>query len=323
MMDVFLLIAGIAILIAGAEIFVNSSVNVAVKMKIPTVVIALTIIAIGTSAPETVVSLTASAKGHSDLSMSNIIGSNSFNLLFIIGVCALIKPIKVKMEEMGIEAWLLVGSTVAFFLIMLATSFLTGGSVPRVVGIIMVLIFVVYLSLLIRHALQGQRSHEHVTHRTSVEVPHEKTKPLWLSIGGVILGLGIIIFGGELTVGHAEIIAERFGVPPRIIGLTIIGAGTSLPELIICIIACKKRESGMALGTVIGTNIYNHLFILGAAGTIDPLAVNRSQLFDMGALTLGNILVLAFILTRKKITRLEGATMLALYLGYMAYILLS
>jgi len=318
-MDIFLLIAGIAILIAGAEIFVNSSVNVAVKLKIPTVVIALTIIAIGTSAPETVISINASVKGHSDLSLSNIIGSNFFNLLFIIGVCAVIKPIKVKLKEMGPEAWLMASSTVVLFLVMLVTSFWIGGNVSRIVGILMVLTFSIYLALLLRHALQGQRSHEHITHRTSVEVPHEKTKPVWLSITGVVLGLGLILLGGELTVSHAEIIAEQYDVPHRIIGLTIIGAGTSLPELIICIIACKKRDSGMALGTVIGTNIYNLLFILGVAGTIDPLVVNINQMFDMGALTVGNIMVMVFILVRKKITRVEGALMIAFYLGYITY----
>jgi len=322
-MNILLLVAGIAILIAGAEIFVNSSVNVAIKLKIPTVVIALTIIAIGTSAPETIISITASARGHSDLSLSNIIGSNYFNLLFIIGICALIKPIKVKMDEMGAEAWLMVGSTVVFFLVMFATFFRIGGNIPRVVGVVMVLTFIIYLSLLLRHALQGQRSHEHVTHRTSVEVPHGEAKPLWLTLIGVVFGLGLILLGGELTVSHAERIAEEFNVPSRIIGLTIIGAGTSLPELIICIIACKKRESGMALGTVIGTNIYNFLFILGAAGSIDPLVVSRSHLFDLGALTVGNVLVMIFILTRKKITRVEGALMVALYLGYMAYILIT
>jgi len=322
-MDILLLIAGIAILIVGAEVFVNSSVNVAKKMKIPTVVIALTIIAIGTSAPETVISITASARGHSDLSLSNIIGTNYFNLLFIIGVCALIKPIKVKIKEMGPEAWLMVGSTVLFFIVMLATSFFASGSISRAVGIIMVIAFLVYLSLLLRHALQGQRTHEHVTHRTSVEVPHEEAKPVWLAILGVIFGLGLIIFGGELTVSHAEIIAEQYNVPHRIIGLTIIGAGTSLPELVICVIACKKRESGMALGTVVGTNIYNLLFILGVAGTVDPILVNREQLFDMGALTLGNILVMAFILTRKNINRVEGALMVALYLGYLTYVIMT
>jgi len=322
-MDILILIAGIAILIAGAEIFVNSSVTVAKKLNIPTVVIALTIIAIGTSAPETVISITASARGHSDLSLSNIIGSNFFNLMFIIGVCAMIKPINVKIKEMGPEAWLMVGSTVLLFIVMLATSFFTSGSVSRIVGIVMTLTFIVYLALLLRHALQGQRSHEHITHRTSVEAPHEEAKPIWLAILGVIFGLGLIIFGGELTVGHAEIIAEQYNVPHRIIGLTIIGAGTSLPELVICIIACKKRESGMALGTVIGTNIYNLLFILGLAGTIDPLIVNNSQLYDMGALTVGNVMVMIFILTRKKINRVEGAIMAALYLGYLAYAILA
>jgi len=322
-MEILILIAGIGILIAGAEIFVNSSVNVAVKLKIPTVVIALTIVAIGTSAPETIISITASAKEHSELSMSNIIGSNYFNLLFIVGVCALIKPIKVKMKEMGAEAWLMVGSTVVLFVAMLGVSFWVSRGVSRIVGILMVLTFIVYLFLVLRHALQGQRSHEHVTHRTSVETPHHEAKPLWLSIIGVVFGLGIILFGGELTVSHAELIAEHYSVPPRIIGLTIIGAGTSLPELIICIIACKKRDSGMALGTVIGTNIYNLLFILGVAGTIDPLLPDRSLMFDLGALTVGNIMFLVFILTRKKITRIEGASMIVLYLGYMAYILLS
>ena len=318
-MDIVILIAGIAILIAGAEIFVNSSVNVAVKLKIPTVVIALTIIAIGTSAPETIISISSSVKSHSELSMSNIIGSNFFNLLFIIGICAIIKPIKVKLGEMGAEAWLMVGSTVVLFLVMLAATFWLGDKTPRIVGILMVLTFIVYLALILRHALKGNRSHEHVTHRTSVEVPHHEAKPLWLSIIGVVFGLGVILFGGELTVSHSEIIAEQYGVPARIIGLTIIGAGTSLPELIICIIACKKRESGMALGTVIGTNIYNLLFILGVAGTIDPLIVSRSQMFDMGALTIGNIAVMIFILTRKKITRIEGACMAAFYLGYIIY----
>jgi cation:H+ antiporter len=319
-MNILILVAGIAMLIAGAEVFVNSSVGVAKRLKIPTVVIALTIIAIGTSAPETVISITASARGHSDLSMSNIIGSNYFNLLFIIGVCALIKPIHVKLKEMGPEAWLMAGSTMALFMVILVTSVWFGEQIPRVVGIIMVVAFIVYLALLIRHALQGQRSHEHVTHRTSVEAPHEEAKPIWVAIIGVVFGLGIILWGGELTVSRAEMIAEQFDVPSRIIGLTIIGAGTSLPELIIALIACKKRESGMALGTVIGTNIYNFLFILGVAGTIDPLLTSRSQIVDLGALTVGNIMVMIFILTRKRITRIEGASMLALYFGYMAFI---
>ena len=322
MIDILLLVAGIAILIAGAEIFVNSSVNVAIKLKIPTVVIALTIIAIGTSAPETVISVNASLKGNSDLSLSNIIGANFFNLLFIIGVCALIKPIKVKLKEMGPEAWLMVISTTVLFLIMLATSIWIDGDVPRVVAILMVLTFCVYLGLIIRHALQGQRSHEHITHRTSVETPHHEAKPLWLAIIGVIVGLGLILFGGELTVSHAELIAEQFDVPHRIIGLTIIGAGTSLPELIICIIACKKRESGMALGTVVGTNIYNLLFILGLAGTIDPIVVNTNQMFDMGALTVGTIISMIFIMTRKTISRVEGGIMVAMYLGYIVYAIL-
>ena len=319
-MNILLLIAGIAMLVIGAEIFVNSSVNVAKKLKVPTVVIALTIIAIGTSAPETVISITASSRGHSDLSMSNIIGSNFFNLLFIIGLCALIKPIHVKLKEVGTEAWLMAGSTIALFAILLATAIWIGERTFRIVGIVMAVTFIVYLTLLIRHALKTQRSHEHITHRPSVEIPHEEAKPLWLAIIGVVLGLGIILCGGELTVSNAENIALRFNVPSRIIGLTIIGAGTSLPELIISLIACKKRESGIALGTVIGTNIYNLLFIMGFAGTIDPLLATRNQMFDLGALTVGNILFMIIILTRKKITMLGGLSMLALYFGYMLHL---
>ena len=320
-MNIVILIAGIALLIAGAEIFVDSSVNIAKKLKIPTVVIALTIIGIGTSAPETIISVTASLQGSGDLSMSNITGANYFNLLFIIGLCALIRPIDVKMKEMGAESWLMVSSTVIFFLIMLVTPIFIGDRIPRIVGVVMVLTFIVYLTLLIRHALRGNRSHEHITHRTSVEIPHEKTKPLWFAIAGVAVGLGIILWGGDLTVSRAEMIAEQFNIPSRVIGLTIIGAGTSLPELIITLIACKKREAGMALGAIVGANIYNFLFILGIAGTIDPLLTTRSQLIDFGTLTAANILFLIFILTRKRISRMEGAVMLALYFGYMAYII--
>ena len=324
-MNILLLIAGIAILIAGAELFVNSSVNIAKKLNIPTVVIALTIIAIGTSAPETVISTTAAIKGHCNLSMSNIIGSNYFNLLFIVGFCALVRPIDIKFKEMGSEAWLMVGSTAALLAAMIVSRLWIGDGaiIPRAVGVVMVVTFIVYLSLLIRHAMQGRISHEHVTHRTTVIVPPEKTKPLWLAIIGVVFGLGVILWGGELTVDHAEIIATSYGVDPRIIGLTIIGAGTSLPEFTISLIASIKRETGIVMGTIVGTNIYNLLFILGLSGTIDPLLTTNTQMFDLGALTAGNIMVLIFILARKKITRIEGTAMLALYFGYLGYVFYS
>lgn len=320
-MDILLLVAGIAILIVGAEIFVNSSVHIAKKLKVPTVIIAMTIIGIGTSAPETVISITASLQGSSDLSMSNIIGSNYFNLLFIIGLCALFRPIKVKLREVGPESWLMVGSTAALFIAMVASRELLdpGDRMSPIVGIVMVVTFIVYLTLLLRHAKEGHRTHHHVTHRKTIEIPEEETQPLWRGILGVAFGLGVILFGGELTVSSAEAIAEQFNVPSRIIGLTIIGAGTSLPELTISLMACIRRESGIALGTIVGTNIYNLLFILGVAGTIDPLLTDSNQMLDLGVLTIGNIMFLIFMLTRKRITRIEGSIMLALYCGYIGY----
>jgi len=324
-MDILILIAGIAMLIVGAEIFVNSSVSIAKKMGIPTVVIALTVIAIGTSAPETVISINASVKGHCELSMSNIIGSNFFNLMFIVGICALIWQMDVKLKEVGTESWLMVGSNVLLFLVMIASLLWVGSGdrVPRIVGVVMVVTFIVYLSLLLRHVMQSLHSQEHVLHRTPINITQEETKPLWLVVIGVIFGLAIILWGGEITVDHAGLIAKNYGVSPRIIGLTIIGAGTSLPELIISATACMKRQSGIALGTIVGTNIYNLLFILGVAGTIDPLLTVKSQMFDMAALSFGNMIFLIFILAGKRLNRLEGAIMLTIYFGYLTYMFLS
>ena len=322
-MSIILLVTGIIMLVVGAEVFVNSSVNVAKKLKISTVVIALTIIAIGTSAPETVISLTASAHKHSELSMSNIIGSNFFNLLFIIGLCALIRPINVVYKEVGPEAWLMVCTTTALFLVMLGTFFWFGAAVPREVGAGMVVIFFIYLWLLIRHSLRINRATHNITNRTTVDLPQEKVKPLWLSSIGVIFGLLVILYGGELTVLNAAKIANDFGITQRIIGLTIIGAGTSLPELLICLLACKRRESGIALGTIVGTNIYNLNFILGASAIIDPLEVDRNQMHDVAMLAFGHLMVLIFIMIGKKLTRLEGFIMLALYLSYLGYSIIN
>ena len=308
--QILILLLGFALLIGGANVFVNGSVAIAHKLKIPTVIVGLTIVAFGTSAPEAVITVTASLRGSNGLAIGNIVGSNIFNLIFIIGLCAVIKPIPVKLKEVVKDFWL----SIAGAAILLVLLIVGGASIPLLGSLLMLVIFFVYLGLVIRRAIKESSSTEEVS---------TARKPIVYYILLSIAGGALIIYGGHLTVESATEIAIGLGVSDRIIGLTVVAIGTSAPELVTSLVACKKGENEFALGNIIGSNIFNILFILGLAGLISPLEIVGGLVIDTGFLLATSMLALLFVYTRKELSRGEGVVMVALYLGFIIYTLLS
>ncbi|MFV0502510.1 MAG: calcium/sodium antiporter [Lachnospirales bacterium] len=323
------LIIGFILLIKGADFFVEGSASVAKKFNIPDLIIGLTIVSLGTSAPEIAVSTTASIGGANDVAISNIIGSNMFNLLIVIGVCAVYKPIKVKTELLKKE---LPFSLLATFvlLVMLADVYMNAGiptvnnlvAIPvniisRNEGLILLSFCVIFVYSLIRSTLE--LTSKGVVEEDGIEV---KERKLSISVVFIIAGCIAIIVGGNIVVDSAVMIAKDFGLSETLIGLTIVAMGTSLPELVTSIASAKKGSSDMAIGNVVGSNIFNILLTLGICSTISPIAVHAVSIYDAIILTVLSCLVFVFALTRKKVSRTEGAILICIYIVYTVYIIM-
>lgn len=317
------LIGGFVLLVKGADVFVDGSSGIARFFKIPSLVIGLTIVAFGTSAPEAAVSITASITGQTGIAVGNISGSNIFNILVVLGICAMIKPISVQRSIMNRDYLLMLIACVAFFVVS-ADIWLGSGTnmVSRGDGIILALFFCIFMYMTIRSALKGRNKPT-----TLPDVPHEAPKekkaepPVKLpkSIIMAILGLAGVVIGGQLVVNGASDIAKSFGASETLIGVTVVAIGTSLPELVTSIMAARKGENDIAVGNVIGSNIFNILFIISAASIINPLTLDMESLIDMIIMFAVTVMVYLFAVTKKKITRVEGGIMTAMYVAYTAY----
>ena len=300
-----LLILGFVLLVKGADLFVDGSSSVAKIFKIPSVIIGLTIVSIGTSLPEAAVSVTASLGGSYDLSIANVIGSNIFNSLVVIGASALICPFVIDRMIMKRDFPICTGLTILLAIL------LRDNTLSRVEAIVLLVLFISYIILLVMSAIKNKQAEEDV-----------KTLPVWKSILFIILGAAGIIAGGQFTVNAAKFFAASFGMSEMLIGLTVVAVGTSLPELVTSIVAAKKGESAIALGNVVGSNIFNILFILGLSGTVHPLGCEPSALIDTCILIGVCALIGLVCITGKKVNRTEGAICVVLYIVYVAYTVL-
>ncbi|MCL1925168.1 MAG: calcium/sodium antiporter [Defluviitaleaceae bacterium] len=311
-LQIILMIVGLVLLIKGSDLFVEASSNIAKKLKVPPILIGLTIVAFGTAAPEIVISISSARSGLSGLAMGNLIGSNVFNLIFILGVCSLIGPFVVDFKKIYKEFLFSVFAAIAV-LTMLIFSY---DYITRLASGVLLVVFAIYMFMIIKQNLKTKE--EEVETEAS-----KKLKPVWLSLLLILVGLGMILFGADLVVDSAVFIAETFGISDRVIGLTIIAAGTSLPELSISIFAFKKGRGDLALGNIIGSNVFNILFILGLTGVITPLAVDPALIIDSAVLLIGSLITLLFLYTGKKMIRFEGIALLAIYFGYMIHMALN
>lgn len=308
LINVLLLILGFALLIKGADIFVDGASSMALNFKVSKILIGLTIVAFGTSAPEFAVSMKALSSGSTDMVLGNVVGSCILNILLIIGVAAVIKPIKIKDSTIKKELPLTMLISIILAVVMLDTK-LNNSNVNQITrsdALVILLFFSVFVYYLVTLAVQKKEREK--------EDPKYK---LWLSLVFVAVGLAGIIFGSDLVVDNASAIAKTLGISERIIALTIIALGTSLPELITTIVSSKKGEQDLIIGNVIGSNIFNICVVLGIPvaiyGTITP---SSFQAIDVVAFVGSSILLFVIAESKKTITRLEGALMLVLFVAY-------
>lgn len=300
-----LLLIGFVLLIKGADLFVDGSSSIAGILKVPSVIIGLTIVAMGTSAPEAAVSINAGLAGNSDISLGNIVGSNIFNLLVVIGACAVIFPAKSDEDILKRDLWWNIGVSV----LLLITIF--DGNLSRIEGLIFLAVFVFYLGLMVCSALKNR-----------MECTPMDVLPLWKSLLFVAGGLAAVVFGGDMVVDNASLIAKTWGMSDTLVGLTIVAVGTSLPELVTSITASKKGDSGIALGNAVGSCLFNILFILGIASTLTPINAVPELIIDTAILIAVTILILIAAKTDKKTNRAEGIFCVAAYIVYTAYIIM-
>ena len=300
-----LLLIGFVLLIKGADFFVDGSSSIAGILKVPSVIIGLTIVAMGTSAPEAAVSINAGLAGNSDISLGNIVGSNIFNLLVVIGACAVIFPAKSNEDILKRDLWWNIGASVLLLITII------DGNLSRLEGLLFLAVFIFYLGLMVRSAMKNRME----------ETPMD-VMPLWKSLLFVAGGLAAVVFGGDMVVDNASLIAKAWGMSDTLVGLTIVAIGTSLPELVTSITASKKGDSGIALGNAVGSCLFNILFILGMASSITPINAVPELIIDTAILSVVTILILIVAKTDKKTNRAEGIICVAAYIIYTAYIIM-
>lgn len=318
-MEYILLILGFVLLIKGADFFVDGSSSVAKILKVPTIIIGLTVVAFGTSMPELSVSVTAALQGSNDLAVSNVIGSNIFNLLVVLGCCALVNPVQAKWSLLKKEFPFSIFITVILLLLVSDFSIskvLRGNEtfvLGRLGGILMLILFVVFVYSTVKSALVAR--HEQIEEEYEMMPPFKSA----LYIIGGLIG---IVWGGDLVVDSACSIAETFGLSQTFIGLTIVALGTSLPELVTSMVAAGKGENDLAVGNVVGSNIFNILLILGVSGTITPIVLDVTAVYDTLILIVASGIVYVAALSKREIKRSEGTIFLLAYLAFFVYILL-
>ena len=313
-MDILLLIVGLGLILAGANFLTDGSAAVAQRFRVPEFIIGLTIVAVGTSTPELVVSVLSAAAGNSDVAIGNVVGSNLFNVFLILGVCALIRPL--PLTRSNIRRDIPFGMAASLILLAVTSDRLicagAADRIGRIDGIVMVALYIALMWFTIRTTKRPEA--------VPADAGAKKPAALWLAIAGGLAGL---IFGGDMFLKSATEIARRLGISESVIAITLVAGGTSLPELASSVVSLLKGKSEMALGNVIGSNIANILLILGVSATIRPLTMGGITTTDILMVVLSSLLLLltAFTFRRKQIDRWEGAIFLMIYVAYIWYLI--
>ena len=302
--QVILLLVGFVFLIKGSDFFVDGASSIASILKVPTIIVGLTIVAFGTSAPEAAVSITSSLTGNNAMAVSNVIGSNMFNLLMVIGIAALLSDLVMEKSVLNKDLPFLVIITA-----LVGVFIFLGGDISSIEGIILIVLLIAYVAYLIIGAF-----------RLGVTNYVDKPKmSLPKSIIFIVVGLAGIIIGGDFVVDSASAIAIALGMSETLVGLTIVAIGTSLPELVTSITALKKGENQLVIGNVIGSNIFNILFVLGASSAISAIPISSSMIIDTIMMVAVTVLCFIFGKTQDKYDKKEGVILIALFIAYMAF----
>lgn len=307
LMELVLLVAGFVMLIKGADIFVEGAAGIAAKFGIPQLVIGLTIVAMGTSAPEAAVSIAAACKGNADITIGNVVGSNIMNILVILGVTAVIVAVAVQTSTVRYEIpFVILVSVVLLFMGAL------DGKIGRIDGVILWLLFLVYLIYLFV-----------MTKHRKEEEEAQTDAPVWKMLLFVVLGAALIVIGADVSVDAATEIARVIGLSERFIGLTIVALGTSLPELCTSVVAARKGKADLAIGNIVGSDIFNILFVVGTTALIVPVPFNSAFVIDSAVAIGAAVLLWICVVKNKKLVRSAGIVMLAAYAAYFAYLMMK
>ncbi|MBR6513408.1 MAG: calcium/sodium antiporter [Clostridia bacterium] len=296
-------------LVKGADWFVEGASGIADKMHIPQLVIGLTIVAMGTSAPEAAVSITAALEKSAELSVGNVVGSNILNILIILGLCAVITPVAVAKTTIRYEIPIMLIATA-----LLVLFGMTGGEIVWWEALILLVCFALYLFYMFVMVKRGEMQ---------AEKTETGNKRLWLLMVMGVVGLALIVLGSRFTVDSATALANRFNVPEKFIGLTVVALGTSLPELFTSVVAAKKGKADIAIGNIVGSNIFNILMILGITGVIIDVPFESSFLIDCGIAAFAGILLWLCVFRKKKLKLIDGIIMLASYAAYFVYLVVK
>ena len=307
LLDILLIIVGVVLVIWGADRMTDGAVSIAQRLKIPKIVIGLTIVAMGTSAPEFFVSLMSALKGTPDLAVGNVVGSNIFNTLLIVGVAAMVTPIVISRSTVRKDMpWSMLAA-------ILLTVMCLDSVISRWDALVLFVLFCTFIGYNLREARKGKAQPDE-------EEEGKAMRPI-LAVGLVLLGLGCLVLGSNVFVDSATRVAQQLGVSEAVIGLTIVAGGTSLPELATSVVAARKGQSAIAIGNVIGSNVFNVLMIIGITGLVKPMNINGITSIDLGVMTGSMVLVWLFSYTKFKVERWEGAVLTGIFTAYMCWLI--
>ena len=314
-MNIFLLLVGLGLILVGANFLTDGAAALAQRFRVPEFIVGLTVVAVGTSTPELVVSVLSAVGGQSDMAVGNVVGSNLFNVFVILGVCALIRPLPLSRGNIRRDITFGLFASLLFFLFA-SDRLLRCGPVDRIDradGIIMLLLYIGLMWFTVRTA-----------GRSAVPAkPAKPAKALWITLVSIVVGLAGLVGGGELFLHHATVIARKLGVSESVIAITLVAGGTSLPELASSVVSISKGKADLALGNVLGSNVANILLILGVSATIRPLTMGGITALDVSMVVVSSLLlfVAAFTFRRRVVDRWEGALFLAIYVAYIWYLI--
>ncbi len=324
LLNIFYIIIGVALVIWGADRLTEGASSLARGMHVPEIVIGLTIVAAGTSAPELFVSLMSALKGSPDLAVGNVVGSNIFNVMLIVGCSALVAPIAISKSTVKKDIPFAVGASLLLFIMCLDgldSPHLWGNELSRSDGLILLAGFAGFMFYTFSEVEKKGGFDEVIANGT----PSQETKVVvksnkWINLGWMAVGLACLIVGSDLFVDAASYVAYRFGMRPSVVGLTIVAGGTSLPELATSIVAARKGQAGLAIGNAIGSNVFNILLILGLTAVIHPMRIMGINVIDLSMMLISIGLLWMFSFTKYTVSRQEGVMLIAGFLAYMAWL---
>ena len=315
LLSVLYILIGVVVVLWGADRLTEGAVGVAERLRIPQFVIGLTIVAIGTSMPEFCVSLVSALKGTADLAVGNVVGSNIFNSLLIVGITAMVAPMTILKSTVRLDI------PFALLASVMLAAFCYDGELTRLDAGILFGLFLVFMFITLQHAKRGEKKEESEENEDAKE--REQAMPVWKMVALILVGLACLVLGSNVFVDGATKVAAALGVSDAVIGLTVVAMGTSMPELATSVVAARKGNSGIAIGNVLGSNVFNILLVIGLTGVINPMHIQGITWIDLSMLILSMVLLLLFSYTKYTIARWEGAVLTAIFAGYMVWLIIN